>query len=111
MIWWQRVLNAIYRTPVYFPDGTRILYFPREALLRYLVPQRPDQFVTVDPKAALWIPLRYVESSKQLHVRLADVESWEIPTNEPLGADDRSDISQKLKIYVAGTRGRFVLDL
>ena len=110
MILWQRLLNLLYRAPVYFADGTRILYFPREGVLRYVVPQRPSQFVTVHPKAALWIPLVYDESSKRLHVRIADVKFWEIPANEPLVAPIRSDIAKKLESYVVASRGRFVLD-
>ncbi|HEX4824973.1 MAG TPA: hypothetical protein VFV19_11745 [Candidatus Polarisedimenticolaceae bacterium] len=109
MIWWQRVLNRMYGERVYMQDGTRIIYFPRESLLRYIVPDRPSQFMTRRPKAAVWIPLSYSPESKQLHVLIDAVKEWEIPAGQEVSQSELDDLRSKLKIYVGSASNRFAM--
>lgn len=106
--WWQKLLNWVYRCPTFFEDGSRILYFPRENQLRYVVPDSPRDFIVSRPKASLWIPLTYDERSRTLSVNLAAVSEWEVPQGV-LTNEERDDIRRKLQRYVEATRGRFVL--
>lgn len=110
MTWWQRVLNFLYRSLVYLEDGTRLIYFPREDMLRYVVPEHPRCFTTFHPKAALWIPLFYEKNTKILHIQLASVITWEIPVGQALTPEEKEDIRRKIKHYVSRSRGRFVVD-
>ncbi len=109
MIWWQKLLNVVYREHLFFDDGSRVQFFPRRDALRYLVPPHPSDFWVRSPRASAWIPLSYESHSKRLRVLIDETAGWEIPAGKPMSEADLDDIRAKLRSYVASTRGRFVL--
>jgi hypothetical protein len=96
------IYNLLYKSAHRFDDGSALYYNPVDCIIRYYTGEAIRRIAD--------IPVLYDESSEMERVDTTAIWRWrqpEIPLNAPsnsgppLSANERSELSRKLQVFVA----------